>query len=194
MNFPWFKNALVHNGVSLQKHFNQSHFPVLSISATIVKLTKKRRFGTLDDDSDDDDYNSLSLAAVLRALKKTCPTDTTGPRLYKMLYELNDPDLNSVLRVHTNWATVSNAAISTLSRSVFCPEKWCGIILQIAGMMLQRQITLRKQLHEDEALLRQDLDRLSESGRIQAAEWATMIIGISTTLFYNLNSPPFLHF
>ncbi len=171
MNFPWFNNALTHNGITLQKRFNQSHIPVLLYPEKIAKLTKKRRFSSLDDDSDaEDDYLSLTLNACLRALKKTCPTDTTGPIMYKMLYDLNDPDLNNVLRVHSNWATVSNAAVNTLSRSVFTPEKWCGIILQICGMMLQRHLTLKKQFAAKEMMLRQDLNRLSDGGHIQAAE------------------------
>ncbi len=111
-----------------------------------------------ESDSDDDAYFSLSVDAVLKAIRKACPTDTSGPKIYALLSKLNDTLLTSAVRVHTNWATIHNNKMGPLSRSVFLGNRWSGMLILISGVQLMRKERIRKALTIGEAELRAQLN------------------------------------
>ncbi len=145
--FPWFLHVKNYKFIPVLIHT----FPT---KETIKKLLKRGRGDMDDDDSDDDTFFGTTFDAVLKAIRKACPTDTSGPIVYKLLTKLNDTTLTSAIRVHTNWAAIQNAKMGPLSRSVFLGNRWSGMWLLVSAIQLMRKGVFKKKLNLEEAELR----------------------------------------
>ncbi len=139
------------------KHLQAKHFVHVSgkyidvwkkFTDTIGKK-RKRGHGGYDSDDSDAEWAHLSGATMDKAMKKRCPMDIVGPVTYRLIESMNDPVLNSVLRVNANRSYVNNVGTTELSRVMFHSNTPSGMLLNLLTILLGRRNNRQRAISDE---------------------------------------------
>eukprot|EP01084_Bolivina_argentea_P004476 8511_1 len=104
-----------------------------------VGKKRKRKDPNYDSDDSDNEWARLSGNIMDKTMKKKCPMDIVGPITYRLLENLNDQELNAVLKVNANRSFVENVGVTELSKIMFHANTPSGLLLNLMTILLGRR-------------------------------------------------------